>query len=177
LDGSAKSSLIDAYLAQRDALKRFLTARLRSESTAEDILQDMYLKLERAEISAPVENMSAFLYRTANNLAFDHRKANARRKVRDEAWSEGTVTMAGIEAIHDAPDAEESLDARRMLKKVMAAAEELPPQCRQVFKACKLKGMTYKDAAAHFGVSTGTIEKHVSKALKHLVQVYREDGG
>lgn len=164
-----KVSLLEHYLAQRQALQRFLIARLRDAQIAEDILQEIYLKLERTTVEAPIENPTAFLYRVANNLVLDYRKAAARRRVRDHNWSDSQVTLVGTEPVQDMPDADRALDARRKLARLTAGIKELPPKCQAVFKTCKIQGMTYKEAAAHHGVSVGTVEKHVSKALKHLL--------
>lgn len=168
MEGCFKFSLLEYYLAQRPALQRFLVARLQDEQIAEDILQEMYLKLDRSSYDAPVENPSAFLYSVANNLVRDYRKAAARRRVRDHNWSDSNMTMIGTEPVHDVPDADAALDARRKLMRLSARLNELPPKCRAVFETCKLQGMTYREAAEHHGISIGTVEKHISKALKHL---------
>ncbi len=164
-----KVSLLEHYLAQRQALQRFLAARLRDEQIAEDILQEMYLKLERTTVENAIENPTAFLYRVANNLVLDYRKAASRRRVRDHNWSDSQVTLIGKEPVEDIPDADRALDARRRFNQLTEGMKGLPPKCQSVFMACKIQGMTYKEAAAHHGVSVGTVEKHISKALKYLL--------
>lgn len=170
MDDQIKSNLMEAYLAQQASLRRFLVARLANEQTAEDILQEMYLKLERSSFSTPVENLSAFLYRVANNLVLDYRKAAARRRVREQNWSDSQVSMAGTEPVQDEPNTDEAMDARRKLAQINAALEELPPQCRAVFKTCKFEGLTYREAAEKHDISIKTVEKHVSKALKYIMK-------
>lgn len=170
-----KISLLEDYFALRPALRRFLLARLGDEQLADDILQDMYLKLDRTVLKSPVGNSSAFLYRVASNLVLDHRKAAARRRVRDHNWSDSQLTMVGAEPVQDMPDADTALDARRRLDRLAAAIQELPLKCRTIFKACKIQGMTHRQAADHHGISVGTVEKHISRALKHLLQYAGSD--
>lgn len=175
-----KISLLEDYLALRPALRRFLVARLGDQQLAEDILQDMYLKLDRAALKAPVSNSSAFLYRVANNLVLDHRKAAARRRVRDHNWSDSQLVMVGADPVQDMPDTDAALDARRRLDRLAVGIQELPLKCRTIFTACKIQGMTHREAAEHHGISVGTVEKHISRALKHLLQYAggdSDDGG
>lgn len=170
VDNAAKSAVLEAYIARRPELKRFLVGRFRDDTVAEDILQEMYLKLERATVRAPIENVGAFLYRTANNLALDHRKAAMRRKARDQDWSDTSSHKLGAEMVADAPDADTALDAKRKLMAIVKALDDLPPQCRRVFIAHKFEGLSYREVAEKMGVTKKTIEKHMSKALKFLVQ-------
>ncbi len=169
LDGQQKSTILDVYLEQRPALLRFLIARFRNETIAEDILQEMYLKLERAEISAPVSNVPAFLYKVANNLALDFRKKRLRRETRDKDWEDSRSVNSYSEPVPDVADPDTAFDAKRRLERVIAAEQELPPQCRRVFILHKFKELSYREVAERLGVSKGTVEKHMSKALKHLV--------
>lgn len=165
-----KSELIEAYLELRPELRRFLVAWFRNEATAEDVLQDMYLKLDRTDLSAPIQNMKAFLYKVAENLALDWRKKNLRSKGRDTAWSETTGTIAGEDAVADAPDPDAAIDAKRKLEAVLAALKDLSPQSRNVFVLHKLKGLTHREVAEKLGIRQKGVEKHMTKALKHLVK-------
>ena len=129
----------------------------------------MYLKLERADLKAPIANVPAFLYRTANNLALDHRKQAMRRVARDKNWSDASTDKLGGYTVDKTPNAEAGLDARRKLAAVVKALDDLPPQCRRVFIAHKFEQLSYAEVAEKMGVSKKTIEKHMSKALKYLV--------
>jgi DNA-directed RNA polymerase specialized sigma24 family protein len=55
LNAGKKSILLETYLLQRDALKRFLIARLGAEAEAEDLVQELYFRLDRAQIVADVD--------------------------------------------------------------------------------------------------------------------------
>lgn len=169
MDDSVKSALLEAYLAKRPELKRFLVARFRDETAAEDILQDMYLKLDRTTFKAPIDNMGAFLYRTANNLALDHRRQRERSNARDKDWTDSQSHQIGGSTIADTPDSDAALDAKRKLTAVMKALDDLPPQCRRVFTAHKFEQLSYREVAEKLGISKKTVEKHMSKALKYLV--------
>jgi len=163
-----KAPLIEAYLKQRPALKRFLVARFRDSVIAEDILQEVYLKLERARISAPIENHAAFLFRVANNLALDYRKKSIRVAIRDREWSDVSRHSFGGEPVQDLPDPEDALDYKKKLACVQATLETMSPQCRRVFMMHKLQGLSHADVSEQLGITRSTVEKHMGKALKTL---------
>ena len=103
MSDGGKSILLETYLLQRDALKRFLTARLGGEAEAEDLVQEMYFRLDRAAVIADVGNPTAYLYKMALNLARDHRRERQRSHARDGQWVETRRTLMGTEPIADQP--------------------------------------------------------------------------
>jgi DNA-directed RNA polymerase specialized sigma24 family protein len=50
-----RSVLIQTYLDNRETLLRLFSASLRDRSLAEDVLQDLYMKISVIEISEPIE--------------------------------------------------------------------------------------------------------------------------
>ena len=75
-----------ALLENRAALLRFLLARRVAADEAEDILQDLFVKLE-SHPAGPVAEPRAYLYRMAENLLLDRRRSAGRRTGREEAWA------------------------------------------------------------------------------------------
>lgn len=169
LEERTKSAVIEAYIEKREALKRFLVARFRDETVAEDILQEMFLKLERTSFDKPVENAGAFLYRVANNLALDFRKQAIRQQTRDKNWGEATSHQVSGEPVDDTVDVTAAIDAKKKMQRLVDGLDELPPQCRRVFVAHKFEGLSHSEVATRLDISRSTVEKHMSKALKFLV--------
>ena len=58
-------------MEKREALVRFFTARLGSPAAAEDLVQDIYVKLHGLEPDGEVQNEVGFLYRLGSNLMLD----------------------------------------------------------------------------------------------------------
>ena len=166
------SDVVEAYLQRRAALVRYFTARTGSAAQAEDLVQEIYLKLvaldERAK--AAVRNPAAFLYRLGSNLMLDRLKQDRRGMVRDEAWrrNQGVDTVLGEAA--DTPAADDVLAAKQRLRQLAGAVEELTPQVRRAFVLHKLNGMSQAETAQAMNISRSAVEKHVSTALKHLMR-------
>jgi RNA polymerase sigma factor (sigma-70 family) len=160
--------LVSEYLAMRTELVRFLTARLGQAPAAEDIYQEIFIRLKNGQLPEDVGNTRAFIYRMAYNLANDLRRTGQRRAARDGAWFNVATQTMGPEAVSDHPDADDAIDAKRKLDALLAGVAELPAKCREVFTLHRLQGLSHRDIAAHLGITTKTVEKHMTTALKHL---------
>lgn len=164
-----QSDLLDAYMSKRDDLVRFFAARLRSMTAAEDLAQDLYIRVASLELGEPVENPSAYLYRLASNLMLDRLRSDRRSGARDGAWLQSHRVEMGGESIADVPSPEQSAVSRQRLAKMVEAMADLPPKTRRAFELHKLEGMTQEETAQALGVSRKTVEKQISTALQRLM--------
>lgn len=164
------SALIEAYLARRTDLVRFFTARLGSSAAAEDLVQEIYLRLSAIEDASAVQSPGAYLYRLGSNLMLDRLRGERRGAARDRAWIEIHRTSEGGEDLDEGPDAETVLAARQRLAAVVAAIQELGPQTQRVFRLHKLEGLSHAETAARLGVSRSAVEKHMIIALRRLAK-------
>ena len=161
--------LVVIYLEKREALVRFFTVRLGSPAAAEDLVQDIYVKITTLDPSAPVQNEAAFLYRLGANLMLDRLRQQKRGAARDGAWQAVSTTVVHGQEIADEPAADEAVVWRERLKLMLAALEDLPPQQRQAFRMHKLEAKSQAETAAALGVSTSSVEKYIGAALKQLI--------
>jgi RNA polymerase sigma factor (sigma-70 family) len=157
--------LIAAYLRKRADLVRFFTLRTGSAAVAEDIVQDLYVKLSETEAPADLRSPEAFLYRMGSNLMLDRAKAQRRSAARDHAWS-GAVD--GVEPVAQEPPADEAVASRQRLQRLLAALDRLPPQMAAAFRLHKFDGLSHAEVATRMGVSRSSVEKYIMAALKAL---------
>ena len=165
---AGRAALIEAYLGRREDLLRFFTLRLKSPTAAEDLVQEIYLRLTRVEADAPIDNPAAYLFRLGSNLMLEQLRGQRRAAARAEAWSETNTVRLGGASLADEPAADDALAARQRLSAVIAAMRELPPRTQEVFRLHKLEGLSHAETAARLGVSKSAVEKHMIAALKHL---------
>jgi RNA polymerase sigma-70 factor (ECF subfamily) len=170
VSGGGNPALLETYLQRREALKRFLVARTGNEGEAEDLVQEIYFRLDREPAEGPILNPSAYLYKMAFNLARDHRRERQRAMGRDGLWAESRREMMGSEAVAPLPAADAAYEAKQRLERIVAALDELSPQCRRVFVMHKFEGLSHPEIAARVGISRSTVEKHMGTALKHLIK-------
>lgn len=159
-----------AYLERRADLVRFFTLRLNSVAAAEDLVQDIYLRIAAADPRTAVENPVGYLYRLGSNLMLDRLRGERRTAARDAAWRESQRTMLGGEEMADEPAADAALASRQRLAAIVAALNELPEQTRRVFRLHKFEGLSHPEVAARLGISRSAVEKHMMAALKHLAR-------
>jgi RNA polymerase sigma factor (sigma-70 family) len=165
----SRSRLVEVYGSRQAALSRFLAARLGSQDDAQDVLQELYLHIDRADPASEIRDPVAYIFRTAANLARDYVRTRRRTAARDLAWARLQHSMDGSEALDDSPSAEQSVDAKQRVSAVHRALAELSPQCRRVFTLHKFEGLSHQQVAARANISRSTVEKHMSTALKHLI--------
>ena len=158
------SGLEQVYLAHREALLRFLRARGAGDH-AEDLLQEMWIKAS-AGASGPIRDPVPYLYRAANNLMLDRRRAAMRQAKRDSDWVGGE---GGIEPADDRPDAEQQLVARDELAAAEAVLVGLGERTDSIFRRFRLKGQNQRQIAGDLGISLSAVEKHLQKAYRALI--------
>ncbi|WP_165831101.1 RNA polymerase sigma factor [Sphingomonas pokkalii] len=162
------SALIAAFLARRTALLHYFVKRV-GEAEAEDLVQEIYVRiagLPDQEIHSP----GGYLYRLGNNIMLDRLRQSQARAARDHAWrdSHHTLTDAG-EDVSDSVPADEVLIARDQVRQMHKALAELPEPVQRSFRMHKLEGLSHSEVAERMGVSRSLIEKHMMRALKHLM--------
>ncbi len=164
----ADDPLLAVYLERRDNLVRFLAARAGSLAAAEDLAQELYLKLAARDRGQDIGNPTALLYRMALNLMLDRARGESRAAARDTAWRQVAHTAVGGVDVADVAPADEAAASAQRLRQLLAAVQDLPPQAGRAFRLHKLEGLSHAETARAMGLSVKAVEKHVSAALKAL---------
>jgi RNA polymerase sigma-70 factor (ECF subfamily) len=163
----AVSGLQGAVLQYRAELFRFLTARRATADEAEDILQDLYVKVRSLQ-GGPIAEPRAYLYRMTANLLLDRRRTAARRTAREQHWTE---TQLGPEQeLDDRPNAEQALAAREELAIVSRAIGALPERTVEILRRYRIDGDGQREIAAALGISLSAVEKHLQRAYRVVVE-------
>jgi len=154
-------------IRNRPALIRFLEAR-GAGVDAEDLFQELWMRAETV-LSGPIAEPLAYLYRMADNLMLDRRRAAQRRIRRDDQWNAVTGGNAG--GASDQPSAEQILLARERLRAVDAKLASLGERTAAIFRRYRIDGIRQQDIAPEFGISLSSVEKHLQKAYAALANL------
>ena len=154
---------------QRGAILRFLAARSGSADLAQDLFQELWLRLDNAD-QGPVANPVAYLMRAANNLMLDYRRGELRAWARDAAWlvSDNPAMQAPELLADPAPAADDMIAARQEAALMRRAIATLPPGARRALTLHRFDGLPHAEVAAVMGISRSGVEKHIAVAMKHL---------
>jgi RNA polymerase sigma-70 factor (ECF subfamily) len=170
VESDAAGGLAGIFLGMRGELLRFLAARRVAADEAEDLLQDMFLKVG-GRAPGPVGQPRAYLYRMLDNLLLDRRRAAARRAGRERTWSELQGGMDG--ELDETPSPERRLIARERLASVSRAMDGLPERTILILRRFRLDGIPQHRIAADIGISVSAVEKHLQRAYRAIVAADR----
>ena len=155
------------FMANRPALARFFAAR-GAVGDADDLVQELWMKIDAAP-TGPISEPKAYLFRMADNLILDRRRADMRRTHRDDAWT--GATRGTVADISDAPSTEQSLIDREQLRIVDRAIDDLGERTATIFRSYRIDGVNQRDIAASVGISLSAVEKHLQKAYRALLDI------
>lgn len=165
----SRSYLRSAFLAGYGDLLRSLTGKLGSRDSAEDALQDAFIRLERARELPDVQNARAYLLRIAVNSA-----NNTRRSNRDQLTaSEGREFL---EILDEQPDPEQAAVSRSDMAALNRALEDLPERRRDIFVAAWKEGLSKEMIAERFGLAPRTVRQELTLAREHCAKKMRDRG-
>lgn len=156
-----KESFEAAYRQYAKKLCRIAYNQIQDEAIVEGIVHNVFISLwERREtllIKGPIEN---YLVRAVKLSVLDYirTRVNHRRHLQSclASYSEtGNCT-------------EEELSFNELTAQVDQLVNELPCQCREVYKLSREKGKNIKQIASILLIAEKTVEAHLTKALKFL---------
>lgn len=147
-----------------NALHLYFVKRGFTRAEAEDLTQEVYLRIAGLSDAHTIREPEAFLFHAAADLLRDKARRDQARHRPD---------LVAVEA-----PAEDSAPFRiradnRSLDGVLRALNELPERQRDVFVLHRFEGLTYTQIAAHLGVSVRAVEKHMTKAIARLHEIRR----
>lgn len=168
------TGLNEIFAETRSELLRFLTARTGSAGDAEDIVQDIWLRIQAAD-TGPVANGRAYLYRVAQNLVLDRVRERRRREQRETDWADSQSTLLAGDAADHRPNAMAQIIEREDAAALAAAIAALPEGAGRAFRLHKLDGLSHAEVAARLGISRSGVEKHIAVAMAHLRRALRTE--
>lgn len=165
------SDIAATFLRERSRLGNFIRRRVRDQTDAEDILQDVFHEfVEAYRLPAAIEQASAWLFQVARHRIID-RFRKKREQPLDESVELGDdENEVRLDLALPAPDAgPEAAYARLvLLKALQQALDELPENQREVFVAHELEGASFKEMAAQSGVAVNTLLGRKRYAVLYL---------
>lgn len=159
---ATEASGLDAFVAHRERLVRVAYRMLGSVSDAEDVVQDAWLRWQRADRSEVADPL-AFLVRTTSRLALDRlrRVASQREEYHGEWLPEPMATSA--------PE-DEALAREDLSMAMLRVLESLSPIERVVFVLREAFEYSYADIGEIVGRAEPTVRQLARRARVHVEQ-------
>ena len=160
---SERSAAWAAIVAEHSARVYRLAYRLTgNRQDAEDLTQDVFVRVFRSLDSFEPGNFVGWLHRITTNLFLDRARRAAR--IRMDGFAEGAENqllgshVLPEDAVHDAgfdPDVEEALAS-------------LPEKFRVAVVLCDIEGLSYDEIADVLGVKVGTVRSRIHRGRMQL---------
>ncbi len=153
-------------------LLRYLERMVRDLSTAEELVQEAFLRVYRArDRYRPDARFSTWLYRIATNLAL-----NELRRPRRKSIHHSTEGDDAPELRVEGPGSDDLVDARRMAAAVYQALGRLPEKQRAALCLAAVEGLSYAEVAEALDVTEKAVKSLVHRARSTLASRLAEPG-
>jgi RNA polymerase sigma-70 factor (ECF subfamily) len=147
-----------------DRIYRFVK-RLAGERPAEDLTQEVFLRVHRSiESYRPEGRFESWLFTIANHLCIDH----VRRRKPETSLSELDETLAPDRFASDAREPLERMEEEERRRALRDAVERLPVEQRQVFLLREEGGMSFREIAELLGCPLNTALGRMHYAMEAL---------
>jgi RNA polymerase sigma-70 factor (ECF subfamily) len=164
LEGGAEAAWRDLH----DQLLGFIARRVRTHEDAEDILQEVMLRIHRSSGELEhVERVTGWIYRITSNAIVDYYRKPARREL-PAGWQLDVEDVDGSESasVSDEPDTPELRgELARCLSPLI---ERLPSSYREALALTELDGITQAEAADRLGLSVSGMKARVQRGRGRL---------
>lgn len=153
----------------RDTVYRAAMVWLKSPILAEEIVQDVFMKLwlQRAHLTG-IRSLEAWIYAVARNQMLNGLKRTSYEWRIKEYWEK------------EEPHTEDSTDhlvRHNELKELIGKAiESLPAQQQLIYKMCREKGLSYEAIGEELAISPLTVKTHMTRALRAIRNFLKQYG-
>jgi len=155
-------------------LLRYLERMLRDQATAEELVQEAFLRVHKArDRYAPEARFSTWLYRIATNLAL-----NELRRPRHRAPHHSSDEEAAPALPDTGPGIEAVVDARMLGRAAAAELARLPDKQRAALCLSAVEGLSYAEVAEALEVTEKAVKSLVHRARSTLAtRLAQQRGG
>ena len=181
-DETAFRELVEKYQGR---LVGILTHLVSDRETAQDLAQDVFLRVYRArERYVPTAKFSTWLFTITHNVASNSlRKSSRRKEINLVSSPSGSMPVRPLEMM--AKEKSGLMPARQLLNSemeqvMMTAIEQLGERQRIATMLSKFEGMSYLEIGETMGLTTQAVKSLLSRArnnLKEILRPYLESGG
>jgi RNA polymerase sigma-70 factor (ECF subfamily) len=157
-----------AYIAHGDSIFRYIYFRIFDRETARDLTQETFYKVwDYLAKGKEVENMKAFLYRTAHNIT-----VNAIRAKRPISSLESIQEAMGF----DAPDKQEQqfTEDAREVHEIIESFSILKEADADVMKMRYVDGLSIQEISSITEVSENAISVKIHRLLEKLREYHNQ---
>jgi RNA polymerase sigma-70 factor (ECF subfamily) len=153
-------TLADIWTELGTRLRRFIGRRVNDPHAADDITQDVLLRVQTQLDALPAgDKLPAWVFAVARNAVIDHYRARAVRNHAD---------ISGVEPAADTSEAERQQTIRDLTPCLTRMVEQLPEPYREAMKLAHGDGLSQQEVAERLAISLSGAKSRVQRARRQL---------
>lgn len=149
-------------------VRTFAAILLKSEHEAEDIAQDIFVKLWEQPDLWEGNLVRSYLYTMVRNHVFNRIK----RKKIESAYLNTQIDQLSWEDITESKDPLNELYAEELKLLLKLSLEQLPDKRREIFEMSRFAHLSNTEIAEKMNLSVRTVEQHIYLVLKDLKKIF-----
>ena len=154
----------DHVFAFKQEHRRYALSLVRQQEEAEELVQEAYARLFALEEWAGIANPHAFTMRIIRNLAIERfRRADVVR------LDQGAM-LTSLEIADQDPTPDVIAMDRSELSHIVQVMQDMPPRMREALHLRRIEGLPPALVAERMNISVSTVETHLVRGLKLLVE-------
>ena len=153
-------------------LFNFALLYVHKKEIAEEVVNDVMMKVwNKKEALTGIQNLETYLFVAVRNQSLNYQSKYSALQVALEPDNDRGEMI-------NLNDPEKELEWKEIHFRLNQAIDQLPAQCRTVFKLIKEEGFKYKQVAEILNISPRTVETQLFRAIKKLdgvIELYLEN--
>jgi RNA polymerase sigma factor (sigma-70 family) len=168
---SRKAKLADFIKIERLKLIRYVQRLMddASDRDGEDIVQDVLLSIfDMADVSIPIENLAAYIYRSLRNRVVDTLKKKKYETVSyDEIYSENNSSLENV--LHDRRyNTAIEFERKDISEYIFSVIDSLENDYKEIIYLTEFEGKSFNEISDEFDIPIGTLLSRKSRAINKI---------
>lgn len=163
----------DTARAYRRRVYSFARYLLSSREEAEDVTQEVLLRLWRHQDGVEEERLGSWLLRVTRNACYD-----LLRRRRSEAATNALATSLDDETVREVasaePDPQSRAEAADFRRRLLGALGELGEPYKSIIILREVQGLAHREIGEALGIPEVTVRVHLHRGRKRLRERLRE---
>jgi RNA polymerase sigma-70 factor (ECF subfamily) len=164
-------AVTDIWRQVRDGLRAFIAKRVANEAEAEDILQEVFVRIHRRldSVNDP-RRLVSWVYQITRHVIIDHYRASGKRAERPIGLA-GELEALPASASYNEPVEDSGEPCAELAGCIRPMIAQLPQDYREAITLVELEGLTQQEAAKRMGLSISGMKSRVQRGRRQLKQM------
>ncbi|MBO6018556.1 MAG: sigma-70 family RNA polymerase sigma factor [Prevotella sp.] len=147
------------YAAHRDELLAFVSSRLGGSYIAEDLVQDVFMRLMISDRLITETTLPCLVYTVARRLICDYYRRRNTREEYEHYITNGEGVDNSMESV---------ISVRELTERLERGLARIPENCREIYRLHIYGGMKVSEISQHLGEGYKSVEHRLGTARKEM---------